>query len=462
VVLIQQKLRQGLPRYPGGAAWPPSTEADANATHVAVPGPSTPSGLVEPVTSAPASIARDALGQLAQRQGLPRIAGGSPWPPQTVIPAAKAASDAPATPSATDMPPSPVTDGTIVSSDLTRDAKIQTPTVATPATQAIHSATPSQTPSAVNQKAPEINRLGPLNLRQWIIAVILGAFCAIGMATALVLATRWLLSFEPVQEFMERFPGEYHLPENAPVGIPAWMGWQHFFNVFLMVLIIRTGLQVRRQQKPPAYWSSKRSPKVSINLWLHLSLDLLWLINGAAFVVLLFATGHWMRLVPTSWEVFPNAISAGLQYMSLDWPTENGWVNYNALQQLAYFVTVFIAAPLAATTGYRMSALWPKQATKLNRLYPAEWARKVHFPVMLYFVVFIFIHVALVFSTGALRNLNHMYAAQGSLDPTEFAANWTGFWMFTVSLLVIAGAWILCRPILLAPIARIFGTVSSR
>ena len=308
----------------------------------------------------------------------------------------------------------------------------------------------------------ETKRLGPLTVRQWIIAVILGAFCAIGIATALVLATRWFLSFEPVQEFMERYPGEYHLPENAPVGVPAWMGWQHFFNVFLMVLIIRTGLHVRHQQKPPAYWSSKRSPKVSINLWLHQSLDILWLINGAAFVVLLFATGHWMRLVPTSWDVFPNAISAGLQYLSLDWPTENGWVNYNALQQLAYFVTVFIAAPLAATTGYRMSAFWPKQSTKLNQLYPTEWARKVHFPVMLYFVVFIFIHVALVFSTGALRNLNHMYAAQGSVDPTQFASNWTGFWMFAVSLLVIACAWILCRPILLAPIARIFGTVSSR
>jgi magnesium-transporting ATPase (P-type) len=109
-----------------------------------------------------------------------------------------------------------------------------------------------------------------------------------------------------------------------------------------------------------------------------------------------------------------------------------------------------------------MSAFWPKQAAKLNKIYPADWARKVHFPVMLYFAVFIFVHVALVFSTGALRNLNHMYAAQGSVDPTAFASNWTGFWMFAVSLLVIAGAWVTCRPILVASIARLFGTVSRR
>jgi uncharacterized membrane protein len=160
--------------------------------------------------------------------------------------------------------------------------------------------------------------------------------------------------------------------------------------------------------------------------------------------------------------VFPNAVSAGLQYVSLVWPTENGWVHYNALQQLAYFTTVFIAAPLAILTGIRMSGLWPKRAERLSRAYPIEIARKVHFPVMLYFVAFIVVHVALVFATGALRNLNHMYAAQGSTDPDAFANNWTGFWIFAVSIVVIVGAVIAARPMVLAPIARLFGSVSSR
>ena len=31
--------------------------------------------------------------------------------------------------------------------------------------------------------------------------------------------------------------------------------------------------------------------------------------------------------------------------MTLDWPVETGWVNYNSLQQIMYFVVVFIAAP---------------------------------------------------------------------------------------------------------------------
>jgi magnesium-transporting ATPase (P-type) len=109
-----------------------------------------------------------------------------------------------------------------------------------------------------------------------------------------------------------------------------------------------------------------------------------------------------------------------------------------------------------------MSGLWPKKAATLNRVYPVEWARAVHFPVMLYFVAFIFVHVALVFATGALRNLNHMYAAQGSVDGVAYADNWTGFWMFFASLVVIAAAWVAARPLVLAPIARLFGNVSGR
>ncbi len=239
------------------------------------------------------------------------------------------------------------------------------------------------------------------------------------------------------------------------------MAWQHFFNAFLMVLIIRSGLQVRTEKRPSVTWSPRWNPqrKISLTIWFHQALDVLWLTNGFVFVILLFATGQWMRIVPTSIEVIPNAISAVLQYASLDWPTENGWVNYNALQQIAYGLTVFVAAPLAAISGVRMSGIWPAKARHLSRLYPVEWARAIHFPVMLYFVVFIAIHVILVLATGALRNLNHMYAAQGSTDPSAYAHNWLGFWLFVCSLAVIAVAWAAARPLVIAPIARLFGHV---
>lgn len=281
------------------------------------------------------------------------------------------------------------------------------------------------------------------------------------LAALVVLGARLLVGIPAVQDFLTDYPGEYHLPEGAPVGFPAWLSWSHFFNAFFIILMIKTGWQVRTQRKPPASWvrdntrwpRTKNPPrKISITLWLHLVLDSLWFLNGVAFVVLLFVTGQWMRVVPTSWEVIPNAFSAALQYASLNWPAENGWVNYNSLQQLTYFVTVFVAAPLAAATGIRMSAAWPQRWKRLSAIYPVEVARAVHFPVMLYFVLFIITHVTLVLSTGALRNLNHMYGGQD-------AVNWTGAIIFAISLLVMAGAWVAARPLVIAPVAGLFGKV---
>jgi len=130
-------------------------------------------------------------------------------------------------------------------------------------------------------------------------------------------------------------------------------------------------------------------------------------------------------------------------------------VNYNSLQQLMYFVVVFIAAPLAALTGVRMSGIWPKNAKRLTAIYPVEWARAVHYPVMLFFVFFIIVHVFLVLATGALRNLNHMYGASDEL-------NWIGFGIFVASLVVMAAAWIAARPVVIAPIASLFGKVIRR
>lgn len=289
------------------------------------------------------------------------------------------------------------------------------------------------------------------------IAVLLGAAALGILAGAAIAFVRTLLSLPAMQDFLVAFPGEYEPAVHVEPGFAPWVGWQHFFNAFLMVLIIRTGLTIRTEKRPTAFWTPRNNPKgkVSLTIWFHQALDVLWLVNGVIFVVLLFATGHWVRIVPTSWEVFPNALSAALQYVSFDWPHENGWNNYNSLQQLAYFATVFLAAPLAAITGFRMSGMWPKKAERLSKAYPIEWARALHFPVMLYFVAFIIAHVALVMLTGFLRNLNHMYASQD-------AVTWTGFWVFVASLVVIAVGWVAARPLVIAPIAKLFGNVSGR
>ena len=290
----------------------------------------------------------------------------------------------------------------------------------------------------------------------WIVPAVLLLLAGV------VLAAQGLRTLDGVRAFLGEYPGESELATGTPVGFPAWLAWQHFLNSFFILLIIRTGWQIRTAARPAAHWTrnntgllkTKNAPsKISLTLWFHLSLDALWVLNGIIFYILIFTTGQWLRLVPQKWDVFPNALSAGLQYASLNWPTENGWTNYNSLQLLTYFATVFIAAPLAIITGLRMSGAWPKNATRLNRVYPVELARAIHFPVMLYFVFFIIVHVTLVLATGFLRNLNHMY---GGSDNTS----WVGFWIFAASLVVMAVAWVAARPLFLRSIAALTGSIT--
>ena len=502
---VARQLRRGLPRVPGGEPWPPAGEAPvavAALSGAPAPGAATASaadaaadtavaGAAEeaavPATEAPAAAPADTpatrtTGTTSLRRGLPRSPGGEPWPPAGLAPAAAAApavqaglqhiADAEMEPSASSAPaattaPAPsapaAQPAAVVPAPAAPVARPAAPAPeaqpAAPALEAQPAAAPAARPAAVEKPVKpkaEARLYGSRTLGQWIKLVVLFAVGGVAAAAILVLAARGVTTLPGVPEFLERYPGAYDLPDTVEPGFPWWAQWAHFLNIFLMVLIIRSGYQVRTQQKPPAYWTPKRGgKKISINLWLHQSLDILWLANGLIFVVLLFATGRWVRIVPSSWEAFPNALSALLQYMTLDWPVETGWVNYNSLQQIMYFVVVFIAAPLAAITGARMSEFWPKNAKTLNKVYPVEVARAIHFPTMLFFVLFILIHVFLVFATGALRNLNHMF---GGTD----VVNWAGFWLFAAAIAITAAGWYAARPLVLAPIAKLFGQVSSR
>lgn len=546
-------VRRGLPREPGGEPWPPASVAPGNrpaaepdrssGTAAATPAPEVPplaADSVEPARGADdASVRVTPAGADAAtagvRRGLPREAGGEPWPPASVAavapsakgPAAPAGSasvptrdssagSAPASPEpgARSAPASPEPAAGASPASPASTALSASPAHASPepaggaSTPSPASTAPSADPAPAAPRPPltvrrtvwpgvaarsadvaRVARSGrpagaapapaggaarpsaarPAALRDFSPIQLLGSTAVLGVfALALVgivvLLARFVLAIGPGREFLEAFPGEYPLPASAPVGLPAWLNWSHFLNSFFLLLIIRTGWQVRREKRPAAFWSPRNNKKrrISLALWFHQALDILWIANGVVFVVLLFTTGQWMRIVPTSWEVFPNALSAALQYASLDWPTENGWVNYNSLQQLSYFAITFVAAPLAIVSGVRLSGVWPKDAARLNRLYPVEWARKVHFPTMLFFVAFIVVHVALVLATGALRNLNHMYAARGAVDPGAYTSDPTGLLIFAASLVVMAAAWIAARPAVLVPIARLFGEVKQR
>ncbi|TFC40774.1 hypothetical protein E3T37_11255 [Cryobacterium sp. TMT2-10] len=285
---------------------------------------------------------------------------------------------------------------------------------------------------------------------------------AIALLAGVVLAAKGLRTLPEMQSFLAEFPGASALPTWAPVGFPAWLAWQHGLNAFFILFIVRSGWQIRSQGRPAMFWTRRNTgllrtagapTRMGINVWVHLTVDALWVLNGLAFYVLLFATGQWVRIVPVSWGIIPNAVSAAIQYASLNWPVGDGWVKYNALQTLSYFFIVFVAAPLALATGIRLSPIWTSR--RLSKLVPLGPTRVAHVGVMVFFLFFIVIHVTLVFATGALRNLNHMYAAQSD-------DGWTGFWIFAASLALMLVAWFAAGPRLLRAIASLGGSVTTR
>jgi hypothetical protein len=63
----------------------------------------------------------------------------------------------------------------------------------------------------------------------------------------------------------------------------------------------------------------------------------------------------------------------------------------------------------------------------------------LHFLVLCWFLFFIVVHVTLVFATGLLRNLNHIYAGRND-------ASWIGFIVFAVLMVLVVVAWVAATP----------------
>ena len=297
----------------------------------------------------------------------------------------------------------------------------------------------------------------------------------IGLLVAGVFVSRELRTLPGVAAFIAAYPGVGSFGPPVTSGFPWWLRYEHYLNLMLMLLIIRAGLQILAEHprltldggcKPGTEWFRLRNAvptgrvwsstddsvalprwlglpgirhSIGLARWWHFSMDFFWVINGAVFISLLFATDQWRRLVPVSWDIFPSAVSMTIQYLSLNFPPPSGWEQYNALQQLAYFTTVFIAAPLAIVTGLLQS---PAIAAKLrlgSGILNRQISRTIHFGVLLYFLVFIAIHITMVMITGAVKNINHITRGVNAADPSGVA-------LFAVGIAIAAFVWVLATP----------------
>jgi sulfoxide reductase catalytic subunit YedY len=307
--------------------------------------------------------------------------------------------------------------------------------------------------------------------RVWIRPSLLFAGAAL---LACVIAAAWLqvaLSGLPV--ITPAIPAAA-VGRSAATGFPLWVRTCHFLNFLFVTLLIRSGLSILVDH-PRLYFNDHCTPGSE---WvrftpLRVPLDRLWTAKddaryisplvgtpgyrhtigvarawhfvtvhgfigtGLVYAAMLAASDRWRRLVPMSTAVFTQAWSTWVHYATLTFPPEpNGFVGYNALQQLAYFSVFFLFGPVAIVTGIAMSPAVVNRFRWLARLCGGrQGARSVHFLTMVGFAGFIVVHVTLIAMTGLLRNMNHIVT--GADDQSL-----RGVWLGALGIILVVLTWV--------------------
>jgi len=252
---------------------------------------------------------------------------------------------------------------------------------------------------------------------------------------------------------------------SGPHGFPFWVRWSHFSNLFFLFMLIRSGLSILMDH-PRLYWNDHCTPGTEWIRFTPLDVpkDRMWtakddarylsplvstpgyrhtvgiarswhfitvygfVLTGIFFVIGLLTSTQWERLVPSSPSVFVQAWNTFVLYANFHFPPEpNGFYGYNALQQLAYFATVFIMAPLAILTGMAMSPALVNHFPSYTRIFGGrQGARSIHFLILVGFMGFIVVHITLIALTGFQRNMNHIVLGTDDLRSTGMILGFIG------------------------------------
>lgn len=232
------------------------------------------------------------------------------------------------------------------------------------------------------------------------------------------------------------------------LGFPLFVRLAHWFNFLFLLLLVRSGLAILAahpklyfnvHSRPGSEWirfSRKKLPKdrmwcstdeeVAWPSWLalpgghglglgrywHFFNALTWTACGLFYVVLLFFSSQWRRLVPTSWEVFPLAFKNLQTYLTLRTPPSGapyGPTPFNPLQQLTYFSVVFLLTPLQILTGLAQSPSIAARFPWYERAFgKKQTARSLHFLGMVAYLGFLAIHLIMVVWHGYAKEMSKM------------------------------------------------------
>jgi thiosulfate reductase cytochrome b subunit len=132
---------------------------------------------------------------------------------------------------------------------------------------------------------------------------------------------------------------------------------------------------------------------------------------GAAYVLAGFFTGHLRRnLLPRIGELTPRSLCRDLvAHLSLQIRPAGAGPPYGLLQKCAYSMVVFTALPMMILTGLTMSpAVTAAYPVLLDLFGGSQSARTIHFFVFALLMLFVFVHVLMVFMSGFKRQIRAM------------------------------------------------------
>lgn len=224
-----------------------------------------------------------------------------------------------------------------------------------------------------------------------------------------------------------------------PEFFPCWVVVTHFLNLFFMLLLFRSGLEVL-SAFPKLYWhdgcppgrewlrlskkmyaADARRPWTSLdeeeswspvlampgrrNLGLgrhwHFMTIQFWILTGVVYVVLAFTTGYWHYLVPEHWSLLPDSIRAVGTYLHFETPAKIPGQPFEPAQKLSYFLVIFVLAPVQIATGAAMSPSLLARFPWYGRIFGGkQGARSLHFLGMCAFAAFIAVHLLMVIVHG--------------------------------------------------------------
>jgi thiosulfate reductase cytochrome b subunit len=153
----------------------------------------------------------------------------------------------------------------------------------------------------------------------------------------------------------------------------------------------------------------------------YLHFQAAWLAVGTGLLYLLFGSfaGHFRRnLFPAASDLSIKELGASLlRHLRFERPSEQEAWSYNLLQRLTYLLVIFVLFPLMIWTGLAMSFGFASEFPLAVRLLGGQQtARSLHFLVTILLVLFLFIHVLMVFVAGFRNRMRAMITGRVPTD----------------------------------------------